>query len=146
MQSGTFHLALPVDDLDAAAIFYGDVLGCRRGRASSRWIDFDFGGHQLVVHRVERADMPSVATNPVGDEQVPASHFGLVLAWDDFDALLERLQSSRIDFAIAPHTRFADRRGEQRTCFVCDPAGNYLEFKCFRHPEMLFATDGLDYP
>ena len=30
--------------------------------------------------------------------------------------------------------------------FVRDPAGNYLEFKCFRNPEMLFASDGLDYP
>ncbi len=146
MQSGIFHLALPVDDLDAAAIFYGDVLGCRRGRSSSHWIDYDFGSHQLVVHKVEKGDMPVVATNPVDDEQVPASHFGLVLPWDDFDALLSRLQSNRIDYAIDPHTRFAGRRGEQRTCFVRDPAGNYLEFKCFRHPEMLFATDGLDYP
>lgn len=146
MHSATFHLALPVDDLDAAAQFYGSVLGCRRGRSASRWIDYDFGGHQLVVHRVESREMPVVATNPVDDEQVPASHFGLVLPWDEFDALLSRLQSNSIDYAIAPHTRFAGRRGEQRTCFVRDPAGNYLEFKCFRNPEMLFATDGLDYP
>lgn len=146
MQAATFHLALPVDDLDTAAVFYGDVLGCRRGRSSSRWIDYDFGGHQLVVHKVDEADMPVVATNPVDDEQVPASHFGLVLGWDDFDALTERLQSNGIAYAIPPHARFAGRRGEQRTCFVRDPAGNYLEFKCFRNPEMLFATDGLDYP
>lgn len=146
MQSGTFHLALPVDDLDAAAAFYGDILGCSRGRSSSRWIDYDFGGHQLVVHKVETHDLPAVASNPVDDEQVPASHFGLVLPWDDFDVLIERLQSGGIDYAIRPHTRFAGRRGEQRTCFVRDPAGNYLEFKCFRNPEMLFATDGLDYP
>lgn len=146
MQSGIFHLALPVDDLDAAAIFYGEVLGCTRGRSSAHWIDFDFGSHQLVVHKVEKGDIPTVATNPVDDEQVPASHFGLVLPWPDFDALLSRLQLNSISFAIDPHTRFAGRRGEQRTCFVRDPAGNYLEFKCFRHPEMLFATDGLDYP
>ena len=28
-----FHLAMPVDDLAAAAHFYGDVLGLPRGRA-----------------------------------------------------------------------------------------------------------------
>jgi extradiol dioxygenase family protein len=146
MHNALFHLALPVDDLDSAAHFYGEVLGCARGRASSRWIDFDFAGHQLVVHLVEADALPSVARTPVDGESVPASHFGLVLAWDDWDALCARLAAAGIDFAIAPTTRFAGRRGEQRTCFVRDPAGNYLEFKCLRHPEMLFATDGLDYP
>jgi hypothetical protein len=146
VDSGLFHLALPVDDLDAAAAFYGDILGCRRGRASARWIDYDFGGHQLVVHLVERDALPSVATNPVDGEAVPASHFGLVLPWAAWDALLARFEAHGVAFAIAPQTRFAGRRGEQRTCFVRDPAGNYLEFKCFRNPEMLFATDGLNYP
>ena len=141
-----FHLALPVDDLQAAASFYGDVLGCRRGRESPRWIDWDFGGHQLVTHLVDTADLPAVASNPVDGEAVPASHFGLVLEWAAWDALQERLAAAGVDYAIAPQTRFAGRRGEQRTCFVRDPAGNYLEFKCFRNPEMLFATDGLNYP
>jgi extradiol dioxygenase family protein len=141
-----FHLALPVDDLEAAAGFYEGVLGCPRGRSSERWIDYDFAGHQLVVHKVDSAQLPQVATNPVDEEQVPASHFGLVLPWDEFDALLARLAEHAVSFAIAPTTRFAGRRGEQRTCFVRDPAGNYLEFKCFRNPQMLFATDGLDYP
>jgi len=141
-----FHLALPVDDLDAAAAFYGDVLGCPRGRASDRWIDYDFFGHQLVVHLVGPEAMPAVARNPVDGESVPASHFGAVLSWEAWDALQERLETASITYAIAPTTRFAGRRGEQRTCFIRDPAGNYLEFKCFRNPEMLFATDGLDYP
>jgi extradiol dioxygenase family protein len=76
---------------------------------------------------------------------VPASHFGVVLEWDDWDQLQTRLQAAGIPYVIEPNTRFAGRRGEQRTCFVRDPAGNYLEFKCFRHPEMLFATDGMEY-
>lgn len=146
MRSALFHLALPVDDLDAAAYFYGDVLGCARGRESPRWIDFDFAGHQLVAHLVGSDDLPAVASNPVDGEEVPASHFGLVLSWDDWDALQVRLREHGVDYAIAPQTRFAERRGEQRTCFVRDPAGNYLEFKCFRNPDMLFATDGLNYP
>jgi extradiol dioxygenase family protein len=141
-----FHLALPVGDLAAAAEFYGGVLGCTRGRESTRWIDFDFWGHQLVVHLVEETMLPGVASNPVDEEMVPASHFGPILAWEEFDHLLGRLRASDIKFIIEPTTRFAGRRGEQRTLFVKDPSSNHLEFKCFRNPEMLFATDGLDYP
>lgn len=141
-----FHLALPVDDLEAADRFYGEVLGCERGRASPRWIDWNFGGHQLVTHLVATAELPAVASNPVDGEDVPASHFGLVLDWDAWDALQKRLDAAGVACAIGPQTRFEGRRGEQRTCFVRDPAGNYLEFKCFRNPEMLFASDGLNYP
>jgi extradiol dioxygenase family protein len=103
------------------------------------------GSTSILAHQVAKDAMPAVATNPVDDEEVPASHFGLVLPWDRFDALLQRLAEHDIPFVIEPTTRFAGRRGEQRTCFVRDPAGNHLEFKTFRHPEMLFASDGLDY-
>ena len=139
-----FHLALPVTDLEAAAHFYGETLGCPRGRSSDRWIDFDFWGHQLVVHLVN--ELPEVSRNPVDGEQVPASHFGPVLPWEDFELLVEKLRAAGIAFAMGPTTRFAGRRGEQRTLFVVDPSGNHLEFKSFRNPEMLFAVDGLDYP
>ena len=142
MPVAPFHLALPVDDLDAAATFYGGVLRCPRGRSSERWIDYDFFGHQLVVHKVATEDLPAVARNPVDGEKAPASHFGVVLTWDDWDALQQQLVDAGVAYAIAPVLRFPGRRGEQRTCFVCDPAGNHLEFKCFRNPEMLFATDG----
>ena len=139
-----FHLALPVTDLDETAHFYGTILGCPRGRSSRRWIDFDFWGHQLVVHLVD--EIPAVSRNPVDGEQVPASHFGPVLAWEDFEPLVERLRGAGVSFVMEPTTRFAGRRGEQRTLFVIDPSGNHLEFKSFRNPEMLFARDGLDYP
>ena len=146
MTSPLFHLALPVDDLDAAAGFYGGVLGCDRGRYSDRWIDYDFWGHQLVVHRVAPESLPPVATNPVDGEQVPAAHFGVILDWAAFDRLIARFEDHRIEYVMPPTTRFEGRRGEQRTLFVRDPAGNHLEFKCLRNPDMLFATDGLDYP
>jgi extradiol dioxygenase family protein len=139
-----FHLALPVTDLDSASHFYGDILGCPRGRSSDRWIDFDFWGHQLVVHLVDA--LPEVARNPVDGEQVPASHFGPVLPWDEFEPLVDRLRAAGVRFVIEPTTRFPGRRGEQRTLFVADPSGNHLEFKSFRNLEMLFARDGLDYP
>ena len=136
-----FHLAFPVIDLEQARDFYGRILGCATGRESDRWIDFDFFGHQLVAHLVEREDHPSAATNAVDGHAVPASHFGLILQWQQFQDMAERLENKGVEFVIEPHVRFAGRRGEQATLFIHDPSNNYLEFKAFRDIEMLFAKD-----
>ena len=146
MEYPRFHLALPVVDLDAAARFYGEILGCPRGRESTRWIDYDFWGHQLVVHLVAAEELSPAATNPVDGEAVPASHFGPILPWDEFDEVAGRLRDKKLSFVIDPVTRFEGKRGEQRTLFVKDPSGNHLEFKSFRNIDMLFASEGLNYP
>jgi extradiol dioxygenase family protein len=133
------HLAVPVHDLAAARAFYGGVLGCPEGRSSARWVDFDFHGHQLVVHVVEAARASDAGTNVVDGDDVPAPHFGVVLPWREWEALAERLRGAGVAFVIAPHVRFAGQVGEQGTFFVRDPSGNALEFKAFRDPEQLFA-------
>ena len=135
-----FHLAIPVSDLQASLIFYEDMLGCGRGRESADWVDLNFYGHQLVLHRVTTTEGPS-ASNPVDGEQVPVPHFGVVLPWPDFESLAEQLASRGAVFEIPPTTRFAGRVGEQRTFFLRDPSGNCLEFKAFRDPSRLFASD-----
>lgn len=132
-----FHLAVPVTDLAAARGFYGGVLGCAEGRSSDRWIDFDFAGHQLVVHRVDA--MPNLHHNPVDGDEVPVPHFGLVLDWDAWEALAAKLAAAGTAFVIAPHIRFAGKPGEQATMFLYDPAGNALEFKAFKDIGQLFA-------
>ncbi len=148
-----FHLAFPVDDLAAARAFYVDVLGCRVGRSSDAWIDFDLCGHQIVAHLVapaggqggragsDSAGAAEVPTSRVDRHDVPVRHFGLVLDWDQWHAWAERLEQAGIAFLIAPGVRFAGEVGEQATFFVRDPAGNALEFKAFRDPAALFASD-----
>ncbi len=133
-----FHLAIPVDDLDAARAFYGDAMGCALGRSSAQWMDFSFFGHQLVVHRVEgrRGDAGS---NAVDGHGVPVPHFGIVLTPAQFELLAERLARAGTPFVHPPMTRFAGQPGEQRTLFIRDPAGNALEFKAFADDAMLFA-------
>lgn len=133
-----FHLAIPVDDLDAAAAFYGTVLGCPRGREDTEWIDWDLRGHQLVTHRV-RGHRPATAHNDVDGHRVPVPHFGLVLAVEEFHDLARRLLEAGTYFVIEPGIRFAGAPGEQWTMFFLDPAGNALEFKAFADPEQLFA-------
>jgi uncharacterized protein len=135
-----FHLAIPVSNLQASLMFYEDLLGCGRGRESADWVDLNFYGHQLVLHRVTTPEGHSVS-NPVDGEQVPVPHFGVVLPWPDFESLAEQLVSQGAVFEIPPTTRFAGRVGEQRTFFLRDPSGNCLEFKAFREPRRLFAAD-----
>ena len=134
-----FHLALPVDDLAAARAFYGVLLGCAVGRASERWIDFDFFGHQVSVHLRPEECTPA-RTNEVDGDDVPVRHFGAVLDWPAWEALAARLAAAGEPFLIPPRVRFQGQVGEQGTFFLRDPAGNALEFKSFRDPSRLFAT------
>lgn len=133
-----FHIAFPVDDLDAARHFYGTVLGCAEGRSDADWIDFNLYGHQIVAHRVD-TPRPRAAHNPVDGHDVPVPHFGVVLPPAEWQALAERLKAAGTDFVIEPHTRFAGQPGEQSTMFFHDPAGNALEFKAFADLRQLFA-------
>ena len=134
-----FHLALPVNDLEQTREFYQNALGCVQGRASDRWVDLNFFGHQLVLQLVDADDDRPVATNRVDGHDVPAGHFGPILDWAGFQALAKRLKQHQVEFLIEPNVRFADQPGEQATMFVRDPSGNCLEFKAFRDIRQLFA-------
>jgi hypothetical protein len=136
-----FHLAVPVHDLAAARAFYGGLFGCPEGRSAADWVDFDFFGHQLVAH-VDPARRPFTRpphTNAVDGRDVPVPHFGVVLGWDEWHGLTERLREAGARFVIDPYVRFAGQVGEQATFFLYDPSGNALEFKAFRDPSRLFA-------
>ena len=132
-----FHLAFPVQDLALTHDFYTGVLGCRTGRRSDTWIDFDLFGHQIVAHLAPAS--PSTH-NPVDGHEVPVPHFGVVLEWENWHQLAAQLRQTGVQFVIEPYIRFAGQVGEQATMFFLDPSGNALEFKAFRDPEQLFAT------
>lgn len=133
-----FHLAIPVHDLEAARGFYGGVFGCPEGRSSAEWVDFDFFGHQVVAH-LEAAKNRHVHHNEVDGHDVPVPHFGVVMEWNNWHALAERLRGLGTRFEIEPGIRFAGQVGEQATMFLYDPSGNALEFKAFKDPARLFA-------
>ena len=134
-----FHLAFPVDNLEKTREFYTEVLGCNEGRSSDRWIDFDMYGHQVVAHLIDKVE--NVQTNPVDGDDVPASHFGVILDLEDWEELADSLKKIDMDFIIEPHIRFKGETGEQATMFFLDPCGNALEFKAFKNDDMIFATD-----
>lgn len=125
-----FHLAFNVRDLDEARRFYGGLLGCREGRSTATWVDFDFFGHQISLHLGEPFSTRN--TGHVGEHLVPMPHFGVLLELADWQALAARLQAGGLEFVIPPQQRFAGEPGEQWTMFFCDPFGNPLEVKGFR--------------
>lgn len=133
-----FHLAIPVSDLDHTRVFYNTTLGFEEGRSSDHWVDFNFFGHQLVLHMSEAAGRKE--SNPVDGHDVPVPHFGVVLEWDQWHSFKDRLLSEKIDFVIEPYIRFEGQVGEQATMFFLDPSGNALEFKAFKDPEELFRS------
>ncbi|QJQ98424.1 VOC family protein [Halomonas sp. PGE1] len=140
MSLSPFHLAIPVHDLPAARAFYGEVFGLEEGRSSEQWVDFDFFGHQLVIH--EHPKMPyqeQANTNAVDGHDVPVPHFGVVLGWEEWESLAERLRARGTEFVIEPYVRFKGQVGEQATMFLLDPCGNALEFKAFKDMSQLFA-------
>ena len=134
-----FHLAINVTDLQAARGFYGGVLGCREGRSTESWVDFDFFGHQLSLHLGE----PFVTrhTGRVGAHMVAMPHLGVVLPLAEWEALSDRLQAAGVVFDIPPVLRFAGEPGEQRTMFFRDPSGNPIEVKGFRDFDGVFETE-----
>ena len=135
-----FHLAIPVDDLDAARHFYGTVLQLEQGRSAESWVDWNLHGHQLVTHLAPAS--PAGAHNPVDGHDVPVPHFGLLLSVTEFHRLAERLRGNYTEFVIEPYLRFEGKPGEQWTMFLRDPAGNALEFKAFADDSQVFATEG----
>jgi len=135
-EQNPFHLAIPVHDLQIAREFYSQTLGFIEGRSDDKWIDFNFYGHQLVIHDIGEKTISN--NNFVDGHGVPVPHFGVVLTMNKWQLLKERLKSKKINFIIEPYVRFRNLPGEQATMFFLDPSGNALEFKAFKNLNNLF--------
>ena len=132
-----FHVAIPVNDLAATKEFYISLLGCTIGREAELWVDFNFFGHQLSTH-VKPEEAATASKNAVDGKQVPVRHFGVILLWEDWHMLAEKLKG-KVNFIVEPYIRFRGKTGEQATMFFLDPSGNALEFKSFRDNSQIFA-------
>ncbi|HEY9623242.1 MAG TPA: VOC family protein [Crinalium sp.] len=134
-----FHVAFPVADLEKTREFYEKTLGCKVGRTSDKWIDFDLFGHQITAH-LSPSEVSTVATNPVDGKTVPVRHWGVILEMEQWEALAAALKQQGISFVIEPYIRFKGEVGEQATMFFLDPSGNALEFKAFKQDSSIFAS------
>ena len=132
-----FHIAFPVNNLKSTRDFFTKVLGCSLGRESDKWIDFNMYGHQVVAH-FSPEDCIKSSVNKVDGDMVSCRHFGVILPWDKWKKLREKIKNKKIRFMIKPKIRFKNLKGEQGTFFLEDPSGNVLEFKSFKNDSMVF--------
>lgn len=133
-----FHLAYHVTDLDEARAFYGGLLGCKEGRSTQTWVDFNFFGHQVSLHLGKPFETTN--TGKVGDHLVPMPHLGVVLDMETWKTLAQKLTDANLAFVIAPTVRFEGQPGEQSTMFFKDPSGNPIEIKGFADEAGVFAA------
>lgn len=131
MSSILFHLAFPIQDIDAAKRFYVEGLGCILGRESSQAVTFGLAGHQLVAHIVDERQGTQKGIYP--------RHFGLVfLSKSQWQDLADRAKAKGLDFFQQPRVRFPGTRIEHHTFFLQDPSQNLLEFKHYTHESAIF--------
>ena len=136
MMKSLFHLAYNVNNLEETRAFYKDLLGCKEGRSTDNWVDFDFFGHQISLHLGEPFKVRN--TGKVGEHMVAMPHLGVILEMDEWKALAKRLENENIEFIIEPTTRFKGEVGEQSTMFFTDPSGNPIEIKGFISLDSVF--------
>lgn len=138
MQTTIFHLALNVTSLKTACDFYGELLEAKQGRSTDTWVDFNFFGHQLSLHIGKVLNVEY--TGKVDNTAVPMPHFGIILPFDLWQRMADKLQKANIEFIIPPTIRFEGCSGQQYTMFFMDPFGNPIEFKSFADSNEVFNT------
>lgn len=133
-----FHYAFKVKELKSTRKFYIEILGCKEGRATENWIDFNFFGNQLSAHL--STEFPKLDNcGKVDGINVPIPHFGCILEIDEFKDVQHRLEAEKIEFLVKPQKRYEGKTGEQITMFVFDFSGNPLEFKSFSKSDEVFS-------
>ena len=139
----TFHLAIPVEDLDKTIEFYCNVLGCKKGNSENSppfsWCDIDFWGNELTLHS-SISEFRVNERHLVDKEDVSIPHFGVHLDAEEFQSLKGKLVQDwkNVEFVNKPYIRFKGNVLEQETMFIKDPSGNVLEFKTMKNPDALF--------
>ena len=118
--AGYSHVAVMVDDLDAAITFYCDTLGFRKlprpdfgPGTEGAWLQLGAAQVHLgtVAEMGERAGFPHIALH------VPA---------DAWDTTMDELTARGVPFVMGPNAR-EDFGRPVRAAFIQDPAGNFIE-------------------
>lgn len=133
-----FHFAYHVSNLETSRHFYSNLLGCKEGRSTDSWVDFDFFGHQISLHLGKPFETAN--TGKVAGHMVPMPHMGVILPLDEWMKLSKHLIVSELKFEIPPIIRFKGEPGEQRTMFFRDPSGNPIEIKGFKDFDAIFES------
>ncbi len=133
-----FHYAFKIKDIPSTRDFYVNILGCKEGRSTDRWIDFDFFGHQLSAHISQ--DFPALDyCGLVDGVSVPIPHFGCLVSAEKFKEIEGKFKNANVKFIVSPQVRYEGKPSEQLTMFVLDFSNNPLEFKSYKEEGKVFS-------
>jgi extradiol dioxygenase family protein len=132
------HLSIPVRDLREARAFYVDTLGCEGARSREDFCDVWFYGMQITLQN--RPDEVETSPSP------GSRHFGVTLARDEFEALVERVEARGTDWVVPVTTDDAGLPTEQTKGKLVDPSGNVIEVKTYRDVEAALEISPHSYP
>ena len=126
------HCFLTVDDMDAALVFYRDVLGLHVRNDVSfegmRWLALYPPAQPEVEIVFANADQHPAASDDdkraLAELQAKGLLSGLIFATDDCDATFEQIRAAGADVLQEPF----DQPYGVRDCAFRDPAGNQLRF------------------
>lgn len=125
--TAVFHLTVGSNDLDEAKRFYADRLGCGPLRREDAEQHFEFFGGLLTV---------SLAAGRWSETD--ALCVSMVLEWDAWTALIERLRSESVEFAMEPTISRVGAPEESGAFRLADPSGNTLQFNAYRDRARVF--------
>jgi len=118
--AGYSHVAIAVDDLEAARRFYCGIFGFDEIRRP----DFGFPGMWLSVgdlqlHFVETDELPTPGKG--------FPHYALYVPTEHYDATIAALRAADVPFLGEPTSRVDFGTTTVWQAFVADPAGNVIE-------------------
>jgi catechol 2,3-dioxygenase-like lactoylglutathione lyase family enzyme len=114
-ERGLDYTILIVDELDTAVAFYRDVVGFPLQHQSGPYAQFATGRTRFALYQRD------AMTQTLGVDDAPRFEIGCKVA--DVDAAYAELVGNGATAAVPP----ADRAWGQRTAYVRDPEGNYVE-------------------
>jgi uncharacterized protein len=138
MTLAMIHLSIPIREIDSTLAFYRDLLGCTATRVRDDRIDFEFFGHHLVA-QLSEVEAAHRSVN-IGEDKYPLRHFGVIVAPEHYDGILDRLRNAKVPFAMEPKRIFIGTPREQSVFLVHDPSGNAVEVKGLTQPDRVFST------
>ncbi len=116
----SFHLSIGLRRIDEAAAFFVDVLGATvTHRDPSGYVNIDLRGTQITLK--------SSDAEPARD---PHFHFGLNLAAEEFDRMLERVRARAAGSIVAgPSVADEGTPMERKKVYLACPGGYTVELK-----------------
>ncbi len=133
-----FHLALPCEDIEKTKDFYINILGSTQGREADKWIDISLYNNQLTFTEAGTFSF-DFKNYKLGDNILPAFHFGVIVSIDEWGKLYSKLFQSHLE--VTTEATFMENKiGEHLSFFIKDPNGYMIEFKSFKNNLEVFAS------